>query len=660
MVKKVVLVCISLFILMSIISSLSFLYPIKPGISGRGTTGLVALVVGSQPFNINLTSPKNITYNFTKLDRENNDFRIDLIVSANKGVDTWWYTLSDKRHNEVVNQSVIFTPNTTINAVRWNNELVVYANDSQGNVVSETVSFFVYVPNSAPELINLSSKYYVCEDNDFSEMFSVRDVDEDSLEMQVSPTDPFYIEPLYTSQGDTATETEIFSGILSLVDVGVYEETVSANDNYNSTCCVDTKKVNVTVIEKNDAPDLEDVGVKTLWTVGDNRTLYEIVDVTDEEDGNSSSENITFSLNFLNSASLFNITDEGIINFTADANDTIGVYNISVCVNDSGIPSPHQNISLCGQTGGPIKKCDNFSLTITNENRRPTITSYYPNLTFSSKGTKGLYFNISEYDSDGTVPDAYWYVSNQFKEKDGGSLNDNFTYTFGCGVAGNKEVRVEITDGLLNDSLTWTVNVGYVECPTPPEGGGGGGGGGGIPTCIEKWACGEWQVCQQAGVSLKSGLLSGKDYRDIISDCLLKGWSEESCGVQIRNCYDSSKCNTTISKPEEYKACFYLEEPSCIDGVKNCHDGSCELLVDCGGPCKPCPTCSDGIQNQGEGGVDCGGPCPYPCPEEKPLKKRTVMFIAIIIVNLILILIIVFRVLKIFKLKKRINKIKGE
>ena len=32
--------------------------------------------------------------------------------------------------------------------------------------------------------------------------------------------------------------------------------------------------------------------------------------------------------------------------------------------------------------------------------------------------------------------------------------------------------------------------------------------------------------------------------------------------------------------------------------------------------CGPCPTCSDGIQNQGETGVDCGGPCAATCPGE--------------------------------------------
>jgi len=45
---------------------------------------------------------------------------------------------------------------------------------------------------------------------------------------------------------------------------------------------------------------------------------------------------------------------------------------------------------------------------------------------------------------------------------------------------------------------------------------------------------------------------------------------------------------------------------TCTDGVRN----QDETGVDCGGVCKICETCSDGIQNQREQGVDCGGPCP--------------------------------------------------
>jgi len=54
-------------------------------------------------------------------------------------------------------------------------------------------------------------------------------------------------------------------------------------------------------------------------------------------------------------------------------------------------------------------------------------------------------------------------------------------------------------------------------------------------------------------------------------------------------------------------------QPTCTDGIKNGN----ETGVDCGGPdCDPCPapTCTDGIKNGNETGVDCGGPDCDPCP----------------------------------------------
>ena len=53
--------------------------------------------------------------------------------------------------------------------------------------------------------------------------------------------------------------------------------------------------------------------------------------------------------------------------------------------------------------------------------------------------------------------------------------------------------------------------------------------------------------------------------------------------------------------------------PTCSDGVQN----QGETGIDCGGPCAACPTCNDGIQNQGETGIDCGGPC-NACPPPPP------------------------------------------
>jgi hypothetical protein len=48
---------------------------------------------------------------------------------------------------------------------------------------------------------------------------------------------------------------------------------------------------------------------------------------------------------------------------------------------------------------------------------------------------------------------------------------------------------------------------------------------------------------------------------------------------------------------------------TCNDGIQN----QGETGVDCGGPCPACPSCTDGIKNQGETGIDCGGPCPNSC-----------------------------------------------
>lgn len=45
------------------------------------------------------------------------------------------------------------------------------------------------------------------------------------------------------------------------------------------------------------------------------------------------------------------------------------------------------------------------------------------------------------------------------------------------------------------------------------------------------------------------------------------------------------------------------DDETCTDGIQN----QDETGIDCGGVCEACPTCSDGIQNGTETGVDCGG-----------------------------------------------------
>ncbi len=345
--------------------------------------------------------------------------------------------------------------------------------------------------NSFPVIGPINSSLFICESQSMFYQFNATDIDGDVLTGRISPQDPFFV--FWVSQESPNTHNfAIVSGTLDKGDVGgvnngfqLYQETVFISDNFNSSCCEDSEKVNITVVEKNNVPVVEDIGVKTIYTQGENSTLYEVWSVNDTE-FNLGYGGLTYNISIKNSSgsavNLFNISSLGVINFTANTSTTLGVYNVTVCVNDTGLSNPHQNISsICGNSGNSQSVCDSFSLTITDENRPPNITSYYPtSLEFSSLGTSSLFFNITKHDPDGTIPDAYWYLDGVFRELDSGSFVDTFSYTFGCGISGIHNISVEITDGLLNDSLQWNVTINEVSCAAPPPvvGGGEGGGGG--------------------------------------------------------------------------------------------------------------------------------------------------------------------------------------
>lgn len=132
-------------------------------------------------------------------------------------------------------------------------------------------------------------------------------------------------------------------------------------------------------------------------------------------------------------------------------------------------------------------------------------------------------------------------------------------------------------------------------------------------TCTEDWSCTEWSSCVG--------------------------------GYKTRTCTDSNNCGAIVNKPAESKSCVIGECTSgetkscgsdigrCKKGTQTCEDGE---WSDCVGEISPIKeicnnnvdddcdglideyclagTCYDGIQNQGEEGIDCGGPCPTPCP----------------------------------------------
>ena len=94
------------------------------------------------------------------------------------------------------------------------------------------------------------------------------------------------------------------------------------------------------------------------------------------------------------------------------------------------------------------------------------------------------------------------------------------------------------------------------------------------------------------------------------SDLSVETWQNCTGSTQrvywIQSGYSSGSGTFTLAWSVVADPC-----PTCSDGIQN----GTETGVDCGGTCPACPpTCSDGIQNQDETGIDCGGlTCPA-CP----------------------------------------------
>ena len=574
--KKKVLISVILFLISGslILASLLILFIGYGDDIKLSAAGIISIFILPPP-GIIIDSPKNITYNFTIDDFINNSMFIDLNVSASSfNPDLWWYVL-DGLDAGISSGNIGFVPNSSINAFRRSNRLTVFGFDgSMGLERSASVDFFVFVPNSAPVIENLSSQIFACESSFLSNVFNAIDIDEDLLSASMTPQfpqNPFFIR-FYGSINNTVDSFEIFSGILSKFNAGGinagsnnYSVLVSVSDNYNASCCSDSVASNITVIEINNAPKISNILNQVVLTSGNGSNFYHEFLVNDTETGNQSTGNFTFIINFSlpNGTSinpLFSITNTGIINYIGSRDD-VGTYNVTVCAIDQPLTNPHVNISdYCNQDGNSQRACQNFSLTISN-------------------------------------------------------------------------------------------------VPVPPAPPSGGGGGGGSISCLANWGCEEWNQCTKFEKLFSIRVVRNETLRsELMENCKNLGYLDENCGYQQRNCIDLSECKIEKYKPPIIKECYYTEFPTCDDGIKNCHDGYCEVLADCGGPCEPCSTCRDGIRNQDEKGIDCGGPCEI-CKLEEPKRISFSVLSAMIAIISVLSLIVIVLLLRYIIHRKQYKKI---
>ena len=427
--------------------------------------------------------------------------------------------------------------------------------------------------NTAPLIHDISSDIVVCESSPFSVKFEVVDLDGDSLTMGISPSGPFYVRPI--SSEPPITKVELFSeNLTKALSNKAYEPTIFVSDGE----FIDKKDIKITVVESNTPPSIDFLSVETI-NLDNSPGFQKQIHVTDKESG-STPESFSFSVTDSQDLLGLKVNDTGLITYSP-SKAHLGAHSVEVCATDNGLDLEGK-IGVCAQEDIKSTTCKKFELAIVEANTPPTILLF--NSTNSSSriaSTDKITFQIYKYDPEGLHPDTYWYVDGKLKEIDAGENTDSFTYSFGCEVWGRHKIKATISDGMFNDSVYWVFDVFSVNClegTVPREKVG-------DDVCEEKWGCTDWGLCQNALESNHAGNLIVEEYQDLKQRCEARGWDENTCGYQLRACTDVDNCNTVLKKPLEIIPCYFSLNPGCSDTIQNCHDGGCEFLADCGGPC---------------------------------------------------------------------------
>ncbi len=562
----------------------------------------------SETFTLSVVLPQNIPYwiNYTR----NFSVTEDILFTVN--LSTFVLEPDNETFNFTHNSTSTIFPsfgmsltgliNFTVNdsdvGIHWMN---ITVRDARNAANSSIFNFSVNNVNDAP-LLQPIPGMQACEDSAFTYQANASD---DDLLVPAA----YRAEVLHYYDNSSLFVINEDTGLISFtptyLQAAVHNIRIYVSDEEAS----DFKDFPLNIIGINDAPVLQSIGPQTIYI---NSSFNYSAYASDEEDGDTPGTP-TFNSTFLNGTKFFDINAAtGNINFTANASIN-GTYTVRICVTDNGLSNPNANLSFCNETASAKNDCENVQFTITAVNHAPNITSYSPiNLNQTINEGESITFNASATDEEGTTPSLMWYKNRVLM-----LTNSTYTFTTSSGDAGRYNITVVASDGDLNSSVGWNVTVTAVAAPAAAAAAGGGGGGGGA--CTELWLCTDWSMCQNAS-AMESKILLGNLYEKIMLNCSINAIPFGNCGFQTRSCYDKNKCGSTAKKPEEMKICTFTLSPNCFDGILNCHNGQCEILPDCGGTCKPCPTCSDGIQNQGEEFIDCGGPCPD-CPVEYPLAR---------------------------------------
>lgn len=319
-------------------------------------------------------------------------------------------------------------------------------------------------------------------------------------------------------------------------------------------------------------------------------TLYTCyVNATDANAGQS----LTFSL-FWPGVSLFGInSSNGLINFTPSNDDVGNNHSVRIFVDDGS-----------GCSNGIVNETFNFSISNIND---PPYWITVPDAEINVNVTYQAYF-LNDYanDPDGdvltfnaTIPGAPFTMT----------VTGSGAVTIFASACEPEEQYVQFfAKDPYNQSASSNLVKLKVYCPDDQGGGGGddgageslgGSGGGSSSLCRSEWECLGWMTCLPTGFQWQHcyDLQGCEDPKFLKRECDYVGpqpvceenWLCEEWGpcytnlTQHRTCRDLNECDTKLYIPHTEQLCSF--DPTCSDGILN----GDETGIDCGGSCPECP-----------------------------------------------------------------------
>lgn len=318
----------------------------------------------------------------------------------------------------------------------------------------------------------------------------------------------------------------------------------------------------------------------------------------------SDTDTIIFWSYFTTPEEVFQISEDGIINYTTTP-DSFDNHTAIIVVDERG--------HVCNNSQS-IRYMYDFTLRLNN-----TPPDYYkrlPNVTMPKNSVK-IPYHLNDYFRDIDEHELTYSFLNAQPHYFNLTIDDvtseviinSFTK---CGEFDIVFMAEDPYDAYATSSPSPKL---IINCPVDPQEGssGSGGSGGSFNECEEEWVCQEWSDCYPPSEDLP-------DY---------------PTGYQKRYCYDKNGCDANNYQFYRYRECDYQTEPGCYpewectdwtpcrsDGTRErtCIDSNnCPEYdqIRFGIPeteelCVYLETCKDGVKNGDELGIDCGGSC-EPC-----------------------------------------------